>query len=132
MADIKRKALLAGTFARAAVWLLVVFWCLAPLVWLLVMLGSSIGQAAPAAKGPPPAFMPAPAVDQGLGMKLMSSTLMLGAFFYCVWCAAGVVAAVGMERTITAVEALVVLTLEGKHSPAGLQVAVTSPQYSAS
>jgi hypothetical protein len=105
----KRKAVIAATFGRAGVWLIVVVWCFAPFLWMAIMFVFSIGQGGPNQ----PAMGPMPMANQGLLLKLMSSTFMIGAFLYGIWCAVGVAMGFGLDRAITVGESLAALGADG-------------------
>src|ERR1017187_9557963 len=100
------KRTLIVSLARAAVQLVVVLWCLMPIVyWLLVAvtsIGSSVGHAQPAAVagGRPETGGAGLAAFLGVGL------LMFILFFYAFWCAVGVICGFGLDRTISTADNL--------------------------
>jgi hypothetical protein len=108
------KRALVVNLARAAVWLIVVLWCMVPIAWWLFTLVRTIGVANPA----PPRFGPmGPGPDAGLMVSLLGSVVMLAMFFYGCWCAVGVVCGFGLDRTVYTADHLYGAFFPGKDRP---------------
>jgi hypothetical protein len=85
-----------GQSPKLLVWILVIAWCLLPPVRVVVTAATNNK------KTSPPVTSPAPTPGQTIGLGGATALFML--WMDAIWCAAGVVCGVGMERLIQAAQ----------------------------
>jgi hypothetical protein len=102
---------------KLLVWILVIVWCLLPLVWMVVTAVTNKPTSPPATT---PAPTPAPSLGPTIGLGGAMALFML--WMYAIWCAAGVVCGVGIERLILAAQEWLQMAAESfKKRKASLQ-----------